>query len=50
MAQWLRLLVDLPEDSGSDPCTHMPAYNCSVNLVPEDLLQVLGTQVEHSHI
>ena len=28
MAQWLRALVDLTEDLGSNPSTHMAANNC----------------------
>lgn len=37
MAQWLSMLVALPEDPGSVPSTHM-ALQLSVTLVPEDLM------------
>ena len=36
MAQWLRVLVALPEDPGSIPSIHMAAHDC-LTPVPGDL-------------
>ena len=37
MAQWLRILVVLPEDPGQIPSTHVVAYSLSVTPVLGDL-------------
>lgn len=50
MAQWLRVLADLPEDIGPIPCTHMEAHNHVLAPVPDQMppsahaLQAGGTQ------